>query len=100
MIIAIIKMKALPEKCLELKQTLLALIEPTRNEKGCLSHHVFRDIEQDNSFTLFYQWMSRESLTKHLCSERFAVLMGAKILLIRPPEIIINTVSESTALDC
>lgn len=100
MIVAIIKMRALPEKCLELKQTLLALAEPTRNEKDCLDHHVFQDIEQENSFTLFQQWLSRDALEKHLCSERFTVLMGTRSLLIHPPKIIINTVTESTTLDC
>jgi quinol monooxygenase YgiN len=100
MIIAIIKMRALPEKCLELKQTLLALTEPTRNEKDCLDHHVFQDIEHENCFTLFHQWLNREALEKHLCSDRFAVLMGTKSLLIRPPQIIINTVTESKALEC
>ena len=100
MIIAIIKMRALPEKCLELRQTLLALTEPTRNEKDCLDHHALQDIEHENSFTLFQQWLSRDALEKHMCSERFAVLMGTRSLLIRPPEIIINTVTESTALEC
>ena len=100
MIIAIVKMKALPDKCLELQQTLLALIKPTRNEKGFLGHHVFRDIEHENNFTLIYQWVDRETLDKHLCSDRFAVLMGTRSLLIRPPKIIINTVSDSSALTC
>jgi quinol monooxygenase YgiN len=100
MIIAIIKMKALPEKCLELKQTLVALIEPTRNEKGCLSYHVFRDIEQENCFMLLHQWMSREALDRYLCTEAFAVLKGTSSLLITPPKITINMVSESLGLQC
>jgi quinol monooxygenase YgiN len=93
-------MKALPEKCLELKQTLLALIEPTRNEKGCLSYHVLRDIEHENCFTLLHQWMSREALDKHLCSDAFAVLKGTSVLLVSPPQIVINVVSESLGLQC
>ncbi|NLI83436.1 MAG: antibiotic biosynthesis monooxygenase [Deltaproteobacteria bacterium] len=100
LIIAVIKMKALPEKCLELKQTPLALIEPTRNEKGCLSFDVLRDIEHENCFTLLHQWMSRESLDKYLCSDPFAVLKGTSSLLISPPQIMINTVSESLGLQC
>jgi quinol monooxygenase YgiN len=100
MVIAIIKMRALPEKCLELQQTLLALINPTRNEKGCLGHQVFRDIEHENSFTLLHLWVSREALDRYLRSDRFAILIGTGSLLIRPPQMIINTVSESTALEC
>ncbi len=100
MVITIIKMKALPEKCLELKQTLLALIEPTRNEKGCLSYYVLQDIEHENSFTLFHQWLSRESLDKYLCTDKFAVLRGTGSLLITPPQIVTYLVSESSALEC
>ena len=47
MVIVIIKMNVLPEKCLELKQTLLELSEPTRKDKGCLSHNVLQDLEND-----------------------------------------------------
>jgi len=42
-------MKALPEKLLGLLQTLAALMKSTRKEKGCLSHNVFQDMENDNS---------------------------------------------------
>ena len=66
MVIVIIKMNVLPEKCLELKQTLLALIEPIRNVKGCLSHNVFQDIENDNSLSLIGEWESRKDLVGHL----------------------------------
>ena len=59
MVIVIIKMNALPEKCLELKQTLLALIEPTRKEKDCLSHNVFQDLENDNGLDLIEMWENR-----------------------------------------
>lgn len=100
MILATIRVRALPEKCLELRQTLIALAEPTRNEKDCMDHRVFQDVEHENCFTLFQQWMSREALEKHLCSERFAVLMGTRSLLIRPPQIIINTVTETKTLEC
>ncbi|MGD8949095.1 MAG: putative quinol monooxygenase [Desulfobacterales bacterium] len=56
MVIFSMKMKALPEKFFELKQTLQALIEPTRKEKGCLSHYVFQDIENENNLCLFEMW--------------------------------------------
>ncbi len=45
-------MKALPEKLLGLLQTLVALMKSTRKEKGCLSHNVFQDIENDNSINV------------------------------------------------
>jgi quinol monooxygenase YgiN len=96
MVIVIIKMKALPEKCLEFSQTLQALMQPTRKEKGCLSHNVYQDIEYDNSFSLSQAWASRSDLDVHLRSDRFTVLIGTKSLLNRPPEITINEVFNSS----
>jgi quinol monooxygenase YgiN len=96
MVIVIIKMKALPEKCLEFRQTLQALMQPTRKEKGCLSHNVYQDIECNNSFSLFQAWASRSDLDDHLRSDRFTILIGTKSLLSRPPEITINEVLNSS----
>jgi len=42
----------LPEKQRGVMQTLLSMIESTGKKRGCLSHHVFRDIEDENVFSL------------------------------------------------
>ena len=52
MIIVIITMTARPEKRKEVMQTLLSMIEPTLQEKGCLSYQVFQDIDDENVFSL------------------------------------------------
>lgn len=96
MVSVILKMRALPEKRRELKQTLQALMEPTRNEKGCLGYDVFEDIENKNSFCLVERWASRKDLDDHQRTERFAVLMGTRSLLEREPEIIVNEISHSS----
>jgi len=96
MVIVIIKMDALPEKYLEVKQTLLALIVPIRKMKGCLSHNIFLDIENDNGLSLIEEWESREDLDDHLQSEKFTLLMGIRYLLSRPLEISMSEVSHSS----
>ena len=93
MVTFIMKMKAKPEKLLELKQTLQALVEPTRKAKGCLNHDVFQDIENDNNICLFEKWESQADLNDHLRSDRFTVLMGTKILLKESPDITMSDVS-------
>ena len=95
MVILIIRMEALPEKCLELKQTLLSLVESTRKKKGCLSHDVLQDMENNNGFSLIELWDSREDLDDHLRSDQFTVLMGTRSLLSQPPEI---TMSEEASI--
>jgi len=91
-------MHALPEKRKEVIQTLLSMIESTAKERGCLSHHVFRDIEDDNLFSLIDEWESREELDQHIGSAKFGVLLGIKSLLCEPPNIQIHTVSNSEGI--
>ena len=95
MIIFNMKMIALPEKSIELKQTLLALVEPTRKEKGCLACDGFQDIENQNEFCLIEHWESRKDLEEYQTSDRFAVLVGARSLLDREPEFMVNEVISS-----
>ena len=95
MVIVIMKMNARPGKRRELKQTLLALIEPTRKKKGCLSHDIFQDIENDNRLNLVEVWESQEDFDDHLRSDHFTVLMGTRSLLSRAPEIAMSEVSSS-----
>jgi len=97
-IIVRIAMNARPEKRKEVIQTLLSMIESTGKERGCLSHRVFRDIENENVFSLIDEWESREALDQHIRSAKFGVLLGIKSLLCEPPNIQIHTVSNSEGI--
>ena len=99
MIIFRITMHPLIEKRTEVMQTLLSMIEPTENEKGCLRSHGFRDIEDKNGFGLIAEWETREDLDHYLRSDRFSVLLGTKSLLCEPPRIEIHTVSNSEGME-
>ena len=99
MIIVRITMNVLPEKQLEVTQTLLSMIDPTGKETGCLSYAVFCNIEDKNLFSLLEEWETREDLEQHIRSHRFGVLLGAKTLLREPPKIQIHTVSNSEGME-
>jgi quinol monooxygenase YgiN len=99
MILVRITMNVLPEKQLEVMQTLLSMIEPTGKEAGCLSYAVFCDIEDNNLFNLLEEWETREDLDHHISSQRFGVLLGTKTLLCEPPKIRIHTVSQSEGME-
>ena len=94
-----IAMHALPEKQKEVMQTLLSMIESTGKEMGCLSHHVFQDIEDVNAFSLIDEWETREYLNQHIMSAKFGVLLGTKSLLCEPLKIQIFTVSDSERIE-
>ena len=99
MIIVGITMNALIEKRTEVMQTLLSMIKPTENERGCLSCHVFRDIEDKSVFSLIEEWETRQDLDDHIRSDRFSVLLGTKSLLCEPQQIKIHTVSQSEEME-
>ena len=99
MIIIRITMNALLEKRTEVMQTLLSMIEPTENERGCLSFHAFRDIEDKNSFDLILEWKTREDLEHYIRSDRFSVLLGTKILLNEQQSIQFHTISHSEGIE-
>ena len=99
MIIIRITMNALPEKRIEVMQTLLSMIEPMENEKGCRSCHVLQDIDDKNVFSLIEKWETRKDLDDHIKSYIFSVLLGTKSLLCESPQIEIHTVSLSEGIE-
>ena len=99
MIIVRITMNAFLDKRTEVMQTLLSMIEPTENERGCLSFDAFRDLEDKNGFDLIAEWDTLEDLEHYLRSARFSVLLGTKSLLFEPPQIEIHTISHSQGME-
>ena len=99
MIIVRITMNSFIEKRTEVMQTLLSMIDPTENERGCQSCQIFRGIEDQNVFSLIEEWESRQNLDDHIKSDRFSVLLGTKSLLCEPQQIEIHTVSKSEGME-
>ena len=99
MIVLRITLDVLPEKQLEVAQTLLSMIEPSGKEAGCLSYAIFCDIEDKNRFSMLGEWETREKLDHHLKSHRFGALLGTKSLLDAPMHIQIHTVSQSEGME-
>jgi quinol monooxygenase YgiN len=99
MIIVRITMNVRPEKRKEVMQTLLSMIEPTRQEKGCLGYHVFQNTEDENSVSIIGEWETREDLDRHVRSDRFGILLGTKSLLKEKQRILIYTISHSEEME-
>jgi quinol monooxygenase YgiN len=64
-----------------------------------MDSNFYQNAENENDFFLVEAWENRKTLDDHLRSVRFTVLMGARSLLSRPPEIMIHTVSNSSELE-
>jgi len=99
MILAFIKMNVRSEKHKELLQTFQSIVAQMRTENGCVDSNFYQNAENENDFFLVEAWENRKTLDDHLRSVRFTVLMGARSLLSRPPEVTIHTVSNSSGLE-
>ena len=99
MIVVRITMNVLPQKRLEVSQTLLSMIGPMGKAAGCLSYAAYCDIEDKNCFSLVQEWKTREELNHHLASNRFGALLGTKALLCEPLKIQIQTVSHAEGME-
>ena len=71
----------------ELFQTILTLLIPVKNEKGCLSSHFYLDAADTNSAMLVEEWEAEEDWDNHLRSRDCAVFRGAVRVLCRPSSV-------------
>ena len=99
MILAIIRMKVLSEKRLELSQTIASLSGSIRMEKGCRRCDFCQSIEDENRLFLLEEWDTQENLMTHLKSEHFRVLRGAMNLLKEPYERMFHTVFNPAGME-
>jgi len=92
MILVIIRMKVLPEKRMELSQTIALLIVSIRTEKGCNRCDFCQSSEDENRLFLVEEWDTQKNLMSYLKSGPFKVLRGAMNLLREPYEMMFHTV--------
>jgi len=70
------------------KQELMALVAPTRSEKGCINYDLHRSIDDRSVFMVYENWVSKEDLDKHLAMPYMRAFMEkAQKLLSEPAEI-------------
>ncbi len=60
---------ALPDQVEAVKAILTAFIEPTRQEKGCITYELLQNDAELTDFTFVEEWDSNELLDKHLQSK-------------------------------
>ncbi|MFI3307415.1 MAG: putative quinol monooxygenase [Mycoplasmatota bacterium] len=49
-----------------MKQELLKLVEPTRNEYGCILYEFYQDINNPLLFRSYEKWINMEVIERHL----------------------------------
>lgn len=86
MILAVTRMRVIPEKRMELSQTITSLCGLIRQETGCELCECCQGIEDDNRLFLLEEWDTQENLLTYLKSEYFSVIRGTMNLLQEPYE--------------
>ena len=64
-IILTAKVKAAPGQEAAVKEVLLALVEPTRKEPGCLCYNLHQSKSDPAEFMFYEQWADKEALDAH-----------------------------------
>ncbi len=60
-----------PEFLSEVTEALHEVIEPSRQEIGCLQYELHRDIDHPETFVFYERWASKEALSQHNDTEHF-----------------------------
>jgi quinol monooxygenase YgiN len=63
---------ALSDKVEDVKSVLIALIEPTRQEDGCIVYELLQNHADPTDFTFIEEWESKALLDTHLASAHIA----------------------------
>lgn len=64
--ICLSQMTAKKGKAKELEKALLALIEDTLKEPGCIAYELWKDLENPESFVMYERFASKQALDAHL----------------------------------
>ncbi|PMB08191.1 antibiotic biosynthesis monooxygenase [Fischerella thermalis CCMEE 5282] len=64
----IARITAQPEKVEDIKAVLLEIIEPTRQENGCIKYELLQNQSDPTEFTFVEEWTSNDALDAHLAS--------------------------------
>ncbi len=72
----------------EVERLVAALVEPTRNESGCVYYNAFREKDKKGSFFLEDGWKDEEAIKKHLKHPNVvSIMQKLSPLLLHEPEL-------------
>ncbi len=80
--------KAKPGMEAAVEQAIRALVEPTRQEAGCINYDLHRSSDDSGLFMLYENWVSKKVLDEHLKMPYLKDLIGkAEQILAQPIDI-------------
>jgi quinol monooxygenase YgiN len=88
-----------PQKSGEVLKILRPVVELCRDDPGCLSCHLYGDLQDKNVLMLEEIWKSEENLGHHLRSDEYRNLLLILEVALEQPEIRFDTILSSTGID-
>ncbi|MCY7384290.1 MAG: antibiotic biosynthesis monooxygenase [Microcoleus sp. CAN_BIN18] len=82
------RLVAFPDKVAELKSLLLSIMEPSREDEGCIKYELLQNQADLTDFTFVEEWESAALLEQHLASNHIqAAVQQLEGLAVAPPDI-------------
>ncbi len=72
----IARVTALPDRIEETRELMIALLEPTRSEDGCIRYDLFQNQADPTEFTFIEEWRDKAALDAHLASAHIQDAIG------------------------
>ena len=94
-----IRMLIPSKKSGEVLKIVGSVIELCRNDPGCLSCHIYEDLQEENILMFEQVWKSKEDLDLHLRTDEYRNLLLALELALKQPEIRFDTISSSAGFE-
>ena len=99
MIISTVRMKIPPQKRGEALKILRQMAEQCRDDLGCLSCHIYEDLQEKNVLKLEGVWRTDEKLDLHIRSGEYRNLLLVMEMALKQPEIRFDTIAHSTGIE-
>ena len=85
LVTVVAEMKAKAGKEEALRQALLALVEPTRKEQGCVQYDLHEHLTEPGRFVFYENWTTAEDLARHAASEHLKQFGAIRDELLESP---------------
>jgi len=96
---ATVTMKIPPQKSGEALRIFKSITEQCLYAPGCISCHIYGDLQEKSVFMLKEIWRSEEDLDLHLRSDEYRNLLLILEMALEQPEIRFDTISSSTGIE-
>ncbi len=99
MIHANIRLTIPPQKYGEALKILKSMAVQCRNYLGCISCHIYRDLQEKDVLMLEEVWRTQEDMELRIRSEEYFHLLLVLEMALKQPEIRFDTISSSTGIE-